>query len=101
MVLTTHLPVQHKKLDVLGAKTNTTLFVEPDAGRTPIIDAIDSAQKEVLVEVYLLSDKSVINALDKAKNRGVSVKVMLEEHPFGGGSLNSRTASSSSGSYRI
>ena len=91
----THLPAsipQHKNLAVLGANTNIQLFIEPEAGDTPIVNAISSAQKEVLVEVYILSDKDVITALGDAEKRGVSVKVMLEEHPFGGGNLNPKTA---------
>ena len=75
-------------LKVLGADINVTLFKEPDNGRAPILDAINSAQKEILVEVYLLSDKQIIQALEDAKQRGVAVDVMLEQHPFGGGSLN-------------
>ena len=73
---------------VLGADTNITLFIEPDSGRAQILDAINSAQKEILVEVYLLSDKQIIQSLEDAKQRGVAVDVMLEQHPFGGGSLN-------------
>lgn len=82
---------QQPPVKVLGADTNISLFVEPSAGRAPIVDAINSAKSEVLVEVYLLSDKEIIGALTQAKTRGVSVDVMLEEHPFGGGSLNNTT----------
>src|SRR5712692_10914796 len=35
------------------------VFVEPDAGEQPIVNAIDSAQKSVWVEMYLLSDRNV------------------------------------------
>ncbi len=76
---------------VLGTNTNLTLFIEPDAGDKPILDAINSAQKEILIEVYLLSDKDVIASLESAKAKGVAVNVMLEEHPFGGGNLNPKT----------
>lgn len=78
-------------LKVLGADTNITLFIEPNDGRQPILDAINSAQKEVLVEVYLLSDKQIIQSLEDAKSRGVTVDVMLEQHPFGGGNLNNKS----------
>ncbi len=77
-------------LQVLGADTNITLFVQPDAGRQPILDAIDNARQEVLVEVYLLSDRQIIEALGNAEGRGVAVNVMLEQHPFGGGNLNNK-----------
>ncbi len=60
------------------------VFVEPAAGEQPIINAIDSAQKSVWVEMYLLSDRNVIRALEDAASRSLDVRVMLEPHPFGG-----------------
>src|SRR5436305_2510744 len=62
------------------------VFVEPDAGEHPITDAINGAKKSVWIEIYLLTDRNVIRALEEAPNRGVDVRVMLEPHPFGGGS---------------
>lgn len=81
-------------LNVLGADTNISLFIEPIDGRAPIINAINAAEKEILVEVYLMSDKEIINSLIAAKQRGVSIEVMLEQHPFGGGNLNNTTQKS-------
>ena len=87
-----HLPSQHPATkDVLGAASNVILYEEPDNGRQPLLDRIDSAKKEILLEIYLLSDKQIISALEDAKSRGVDVKVMLEQHPFGGDSLNQKT----------
>ena len=62
------------------------VFVEPDSGEHVITDAIHSAQKSVWLEIYLLSDRNVIRALEEDANRGIDVRVMLEPHPFGGGS---------------
>ncbi len=82
---------QSKPSHVLGASNNLTFFEEPQNGHSPIVDAIDNAEQEIDMEVYLLSDKQVINALISAEQKGVTVKVMLEEHPFGGGNLNPKT----------
>jgi len=81
---------QYSPAEVLGAKANLQLFIEPDDGRGPVIAAINSAQKEILVEVYLLSDPEVIAALKEAEARGVVVKILLEQHPFGGSGLNQK-----------
>src|SRR6266568_5010510 len=67
------------------------VFVEPAAGEHPITDAITSAKKSVWLEIYLLTDRNVIRALEEAPNRGVDVRVMLEPHPFGGGGSPART----------
>ena len=64
------------------------VFVEPDAGDTVITNAIAGAKKTVLLEMYLLTERKVINALEEAANRGVDVRVMLEQHPYGSGSAS-------------
>lgn len=85
-----HIPHQMPH-NVLGAQSNLFLFEEPKDGKEPVLSAIDSATKEVDVEVYLLSDKDVIASLVNACQRGVVVRLMLEEHPFGGGNINKTT----------
>lgn len=77
-----------------GASTNLELLIQPTAGHAPLIEKINSAQTELLVKVYLLSDKEIISAIKNVHNRGVPTYVMLEEHPFGGGNLNPPTFTS-------
>ena len=86
-----HSTPTQKSISVSGESANVSLSIEPQAGRSVILDEINSAKSEILVEVYLLSDKTIIEALKDAKARGISVDVMLEEHPFGGGNLNNAT----------
>jgi cardiolipin synthase A/B len=64
------------------------IFVEPDAGDAVITNAIAGAKKTILLEMYLLTERNVINALEDAANRGVDVQVMLEQHPYGSGSAS-------------
>lgn len=59
------------------------VFVEPDAGAEPILHAIEGANVSLAVEVYLLTDRSVVNALEDAATRGVDVRVMLDPQPYG------------------
>lgn len=67
------------------------VYVEPDDGEQVITGAIKSASKSVWLEIYILSDRNVIHSLEEAANGGLDVRVMLEPHPFGGGSSTSRT----------
>src|SRR5438067_90016 len=62
------------------------MFVEPEAGEHMVTNAIASAKKSVWVEMYLLTDRNVMRALEEAAQRGVDVRVMLEAHPYGSGS---------------
>ncbi len=66
------------------------VIVEPDAGPAPLVDAIREAQHSVWLEMYLLSNKSTITALEDDANRGLDVRVMLEPHPYGGSALSSQ-----------
>src|SRR5215472_16502066 len=45
------------------------VFVEPDAGEHVITEAIRSAQKSVWLEIYLMTDRNVIRALEEDANR--------------------------------
>lgn len=79
---------QYLPAEVLGAKTGLSLFVEPQAGRKPLLEKIQAAREEIFVTVYLLSDPEIITALAETDRRGVDVRVILEEKVFGPGNLN-------------
>lgn len=64
------------------------VFVEPNAGEAPVVHAIRGAQRSVWVEVYLLTDRNVIYALEDAAQRGVDVRVLLELNPYGSGTTS-------------
>ena len=70
---------------LVAAPMASGVFVEPDDGREPILEEIQAARCSVDVSVYLLTDKAVIGELIAASARSVRVRVLLEEHPFGGG----------------
>lgn len=63
-----------------------SVIVEPDAGLNPLVNAIHGAKKSVWLEIYLLTNKTIISALEEDANSGVDVRVMLEPHPTGVGS---------------
>jgi phosphatidylserine/phosphatidylglycerophosphate/cardiolipin synthase-like enzyme len=60
------------------------VFVLPEDGPEPLIEELDAAQTSISIEVYLLTDDSVLSALFRARDRGVTVRVLLEEDPYGG-----------------
>ena len=61
-----------------------SIIVFPDDTVKPIIDAIDSATKSILVKMFLFSDPELIDAVIAARQRGVKVKVMLNPARSGG-----------------
>ena len=54
-----------------------SIIVFPDDTVKSIIDAINSAEKSILIKMFLFSDPDLIAAVIAAKHRGVKVKVML------------------------
>ncbi len=67
------------------------LIIEPDMGKTPILSAIKDAKSSIDLEIYLFSDTDILQELENAKKRGVNVRVILEENPYGGFSSNTET----------
>jgi cardiolipin synthase len=63
----------------------TGIFIQPGDGRRPILDEIEAATQSIDLEIYIVSDDEILEALEAARARGVSVRVLLEEHPYGGG----------------
>lgn len=55
-----------------------------------IVGMIEQAKKEVYVEVYILTEKRIIQALKDAQKRNVLVHVVLEKNVFGATSINSK-----------
>lgn len=77
------LPVYHGALELLAM---------PDAGRAPIMQAIDGARDSIRLKIYLITDDAVVEALGRAVQRGVDVRVIIEEEPYGGGETNALAA---------
>lgn len=63
----------------------TGIFIEPGDGRAPLLDEITAARESIDLEIYIVTDEVILAALEEAQRRGVRVRVILEEHPFGGG----------------
>jgi cardiolipin synthase A/B len=61
----------------------TGIFVEPDDGYAPVLDELNDARCGIDLTIYMLTDDEVFAALERAVDRGVRVRVMLEQHPFG------------------
>ena len=59
------------------------LFIEPDAGVSPILQVIQSARHELNVGVYYMTDRPILRAIQAAKARGVDVRVIIEGKPYG------------------
>ncbi len=59
------------------------LYAEPGAGAAPIVSVIDGARQAVDLNVYYLSSKPILEALHRAVGRGVQVRVILDQKPYG------------------
>ncbi|MBV8063046.1 MAG: hypothetical protein JOY51_05590 [Nevskia sp.] len=80
-----------RQAPVAAVSSGLKEYVYPDTGREPVVDAINGAKKSVDVEMYLLSDKDIVDSLAAAAKRGVQVRVLMESHPFGSGAGNKKT----------
>jgi cardiolipin synthase A/B len=69
-----------------------TLIVMPDDTAKPILDAIDGAKKSIRVKMFLFSDPSLLEAVIKASQRGIGVRIMLNPARRSGESENVETS---------
>lgn len=73
-------------LSVLGTRPvppAATMWVsEPAAGVRPWVQAIANARHAIDLNAYVLTDGSLIRALKAAARRGVTVRILLEPHPY-------------------
>jgi cardiolipin synthase A/B len=54
-----------------------SLIVLPDESAKPFLDAIDAAKKSLQIKMFVFSDPGLLDAVAKAHQRGVKVRVML------------------------
>src|ERR671911_486309 len=49
----------------------TGVFIEPGDGRAPLLDEIRAARRSIDLEVYIVTDEIILEALEDARQRGV------------------------------
>ena len=59
------------------------LYVEPMAGAGPVVSVIAGSRQFVDLNVYYLSSRPILDALREAVQRGVQVRVILDQKPYG------------------
>ena len=64
------------------------LLVTPDDGLEHLIALLRNADYSIDVVIYLLSSREIQEELTAAQQRGVRVRVLLEQNPVGGGESN-------------
>jgi phosphatidylserine/phosphatidylglycerophosphate/cardiolipin synthase-like enzyme len=67
-----------------GVKARVVATSSPDNSYSALIEAFDSAKKELRVRVYELTGPKITEALIRTRQRGVKVLVFLEGAPVGG-----------------
>jgi cardiolipin synthase len=73
-------------VSVHATSPSPQLYVEPDDGVAPLVSFINSAQHTLDGEIYLASSKPILSALEAAAARYVTIRIGIEEHPYGTGS---------------
>ncbi len=66
------------------------LIIEPDAGRTPLLKAIQQSKSSIDLAMYGFTDQTFINALIQRKNQGKTIHILLEPKPYQAENENTR-----------
>lgn len=62
--------------------TEDSVFILPDMGRKPWIEAIENADDSIDMAGYKISDEKMIQTLKQAANRGVKINIIIEPDNF-------------------
>lgn len=79
------------KFETLDNKDFSIFFSPKDKSLKSIIPIIDNSQKYIYIPAFLVTHKELTNSLINAKNRGVSVKIILDAtntHPGSHSKMN-------------
>ncbi len=64
--------------------SQVSIWQEPGTGTAPLLEALNKAKREIAIEMYLFTHQQLAEALVDAERRGVQVRVLLEDKPYGG-----------------
>lgn len=67
------------------------LVVEPDDGREPVLEFIESARESLLIKQFTFTEPSLVEATIGRRRAGVEVRVMLNAARSGGDRANDET----------
>ena len=79
----TPVPTAIGQLPAAPASVEGVLIL-PEDGPDALIEELDAARTSISIEIYLLTDDSVLSAIFRARDRGVTVRILLEKDPYGG-----------------
>ncbi|HOK05400.1 MAG TPA: phospholipase D-like domain-containing protein [bacterium] len=79
---TVNASIKNNENSTLQNANTHILIVEPDDGKTPVINGINSAKKSIDLTIYSLNDPVVENALKSASAAGVKVRVLYNYYSF-------------------
>lgn len=78
-------------LEKINFLENTEVFYTPYPKLlTDFTDKIDNAKNEIFFEVYMFTEKRILQSLINAKKRWVTVKVILEKNPYKSENANNK-----------
>lgn len=83
---------QDFSLDKIREIKETEFFYSPSKDLLEnIVSKMNNSKKRIYLEVYMLTETKLKDALKKAKDRWVEVKVVLEKNPYMAFNINNKT----------
>ncbi len=75
------------------------LLIEPAAGSAPIAAFIRTARRRLDINAYMVTDRKILAALAADARHGVDIRVLLDQHPYGGRPSGERRAIQATGAH--
>lgn len=83
--------IENFSFETIGELEDIELFSTPDLGLLDdIVERIDNAQEKIYVEIYIFTERDMRDALVRAHERWLEVKILLENNPYKAPYLNDK-----------
>lgn len=90
--LITEKKLENFSLENIKKLEKTDIFYTPDEKVLEnIVENINNSSKKIYIEVYMFTEKRIREALKKAKNRWVEIKIIMEKNPYMANSINNKS----------
>ncbi|MCF7906347.1 hypothetical protein K9L04_00250 [Patescibacteria group bacterium] len=81
------------KIEINNLEKSNLYTLPEENGEKILINYLNLAKEEVNINIYLFSNKKIIEKIKNLAKNNVKINIIIEKEPFGGGYLNYKTVS--------
>lgn len=88
-----NLEIESKKFsfDKIRQLEETNIYYSPDENiLNTIIDKINNAKNKIYLEIYMLTETRILDAIKNASKKNIDIKIIIEKNPYKANNINNK-----------